>query len=252
MREIDIKNTSKEIQKWIKKYLKSANADGVIIGISGGIDSALTAFLCSEALEKDSIICINIPCESNPEDYEDAKIITNAIGKELYTLDLTTVYREFLNQVKLLVKDNQIASANIKSRLRMTGLYYFAQCKGIYLVAGTGNRTELAIGYYTKYGDGGVDFESIGGLYKCEVKSLAKLLGVPEKIINKPPTAGLWQGQTDEKEIGISYNELDEIVYRIDHYLDLHDLNAKNVEKIIKMMKSAEHKSKMPPICKII
>ncbi len=151
MREIDIEKTSIEIQNWIKKQIETVNADGVIIGISGGIDSALTAFLCLNALGKDKIICINIPCESNPEDLEDAKIISRALNKELHVLDLTSGYNAIINQANQKMKKDCMARGNLKARLRMAGLYYYAQCKGFYLVAGTGNRTELAIGYFTKY-----------------------------------------------------------------------------------------------------
>ncbi len=108
------------------------------------------------------------------------------------------------------------------------------------------------IGYFTKYGDGGVDFEPIGSLYKCEVREIAKILDIPNQIIEKPPSAGLWEGQTDEGEIGITYDDLDEIIYRIDYNLSLEDLDRDIVEKTKRMINSAEHKNKMPPIYKII
>ena len=110
----------------------------------------------------------------------------------------------------------------------------------------------MAIGYFTKYGDGGVDFEPLGALYKCEVREVARVLKIPEKIIDRPPSAGLWKGQTDEGEIGLTYAIMDEIIYRIDHGLDLSDLDQKNVGKIREMMKLASHKLKMPPYFKII
>jgi NAD+ synthase len=130
-------------------------------------------------------------------------------------------------------------------------LYFVGQSSGKFLVAGTGNRTELAIGYFTKYGDGGVDFEPIGGLYKCEVIEIAKLLNIPEEIIKKPPSAGLWEGQTDEGEIGLTYDVLDEIIFRIDNKLDLDDLNENNVKMVKDMMKSAHHKITIPPLFRI-
>ncbi|MFX1387440.1 MAG: NAD(+) synthase, partial [Promethearchaeota archaeon] len=139
----------------------------------------------------------------------------------------------------------------LKPRLRMMSIYFVGQSLGKFLVAGTSNRTEIAIGYFTKYGDSGVDFEPIGGLYKCEVREIAKILNVPLEIINKPPSAGLWEGQTDEDEIGITYKELDEIIFRIDNDLSLKALNQDNVKKVKDMMQLAQHKITMPPIFRI-
>ena len=133
----------------------------------------------------------------------------------------------------------------------MMTIYYVGQSLGKFIVAGTSNRTELAIGYFTKYGDGGVDFEPIGDLYKCEVREIAKILDIPEEIIKKPPSAGLWEGQTDEAEIGLTYDVLDEIIFRIDNNLDLDDLNKNDVKKVKEMIRSADHKITMPPLFKI-
>jgi NAD+ synthase len=149
------------------------------------------------------------------------------------------------------LEKNKLAKANTKPRLRMIMNYYIGQSFGDFLVVGTGNRTEIAIGYFTKYGDGGVDFEPIGDLYKCEVRKIAKVLELPEKIINKPPSAGLWVGQTDEGEIGLKYDIIDEILYRIDNNLDFDGLNEQDVNKVKKMVNLAQHKNKMPSIYKI-
>jgi NAD+ synthase len=165
--------------------------------------------------------------------------------------DLSSIFKEYIKIMSPQITLTSMAKANLKARLRMNSYYFIGQSLGKYLVGGTGNRTELEIGYFTKYGDGGVDFEPIGGLYKCEVREIAKLLNIPEKIINKPPSAGLWKGQTDEDEIGITYDLLDEILYRIDYKLDLNDINEKDVERVKGMMKSARHKLEMPPIYQI-
>ena len=248
MRKVDYSKIILDIQKWIKEYVYSANAKGVVLGLSGGIDSATIAALCVNSLGKENIIGLGLPIESVPQDLEDAKAIAKYLGITFLISDLTSVYKEFLEVLPSQIKSNKIAFANIKPRLRMTMIYFIGQSLGDYLVAGTGNRSELAIGYFTKYGDGGVDFEPIGALYKCEVREVARALEIPDKIINKIPSAGLWEGQTDEDEIGLTYELLDEILYRIDHYLGLEDLNEKDVKKVINMMKSAEHKTKMPPM----
>jgi NAD+ synthase len=122
---------------------------------------------------------------------------------------------------------------------------------GNYLVAGTGNRSEMAIGYFTKYGDGGVDFEPLGMLYKYDIKKIAISLKIPEKIIQKPPSAGLWPGQTDEGEIGLTYDELDEILYRVDYNLEFNNLNEDNVKKVKSMIEFSKHKLKVPPVFEI-
>jgi len=250
MRKLNYKKLAVEIQNWIKNYVYSANAKGVVLGLSGGIDSAVTAALSANALGKENVLTLGLPIESIPQDLEDAKLVANHLGISFVVSDLTSVYNELVKVLPSEIQSSQMAMANIKPRLRMTTIYYVGQSLG-YLVGGTGNRAEIAIGYFTKYGDGGVDFEPLGALYKGEVRKVAQILGIPEKIIKKPPSAGLWQGQTDEGEIGITYDILDEILYRFDHYQDLNDLNAGDVEKVIKMMKSAEHKNKMPPVFEI-
>jgi len=251
MRSLDYKKVILDIQNWIKQYIKSAKADGVILGLSGGIDSCVTAALCINALGKEKLICLNIPIESKSQDYEDAELIAKILKIKFMKIDLTDTFKAMLNAVPPNMDKKKMALANIKPRLRMTILYFLGQNFGRYLVAGTSNRTEIAIGYFTKYGDGAADFEPIASLYKCEVKELANILKIPEKIIMKPPSPGLWANQTTEGEIGIQYNILDEIVYRIDNYLSLEDLEPKNVEKVIEMIKNAEHKIKMPPYFKI-
>ena len=129
----------------------------------------------------------------------------------------------------------------------MTALYFIGQSRGKSLVAGTSNRAELAIGYFTKHGDGAADFEPIASLYKQEVRKIADVLNLPKEIIKKAPSAGLWPGQTDEGEIGLSYDILDEILYRIDYNLDFKGINEEAITKVRRMMSSAEHKLKTPP-----
>jgi len=246
MRDLDYSMLVDEIQNGIKEYVKSANAKGVVLGLSGGIDSSVTAALSVNALGKENVLGLGLPCHSIPQDLEDAKLIAKNLGITFKVLDLTSTYDEMISVFKTKIKSNDMALANLKPRLRMATTYLAGQSMG-YLVIGTGNRTELAIGYFTKYGDGGVDFEPIGALYKCEVREVAKILRIPEKIIDKPPSAGLWEGQTDEDEIGMTYDRLDEIIYRLDYNLDIKGLNKQDVDRVKKMMKGAEHKNRIPP-----
>jgi NAD+ synthase len=251
MRKIDYTKLTRHIEKWIKEYIKNARAIGALVSLSGGVDSATTAALCVNAIGKENVFTINLPCESISQDFEHAKLVAECLDVKFETIDLTSIFKEFVESLSPKIQPNSMAIANIKPRLRMLTNYFIAQSKENYLVGGTGNRTELAIGYFTKYGDGGVDFEPIGSLYKCEVREVAEVLNIPEIIIDKAPSAGLWEGQTDEGEIGLSYDILDEIIYRLDYGLELDDLNEKNVEKVKKMMNSAGHKLKIPPCFKI-
>ncbi|MFX0039136.1 MAG: NAD+ synthase [Promethearchaeota archaeon] len=251
MRKLNYNKIISEIQEWIKEYVNSAKVDGVIVGISGGIDSAVTTTLCVKALGKKKVIGLGLPCSSISQDLKDAKKVADLLGIKFIVFELTEIYNKFLKKSSSLFQSNKISTANLKPRLRMTTTYFIGQSLGNFLVAGTSNRTEIAIGYFTKYGDGGVDFEPIGALYKCEVREIAKILEIPKEIINKPPSAGLWEGQTDEDEIGLTYEVLDEIIFRIDNCLDLNDLNHENINMVKEMMKSAYHKLNMPPIFKI-
>ncbi len=251
MRNLDYESIISEIQQWIKEYVNSAKVNGVVVGISGGIDSAVTTTLCVKALGKKNVIGLGLPCLSLPQDLNDAKKLAEILGIRFIIFELTDIYKEFIKKSSSLIESNKLATANLKPRLRMITIYFVGQSLGKMLVAGTSNRTEIAIGYFTKYGDGGVDLEPIGGLYKCEVREIAKILDIPEEIINKPPSAGLWEGQTDEDEIGLIYEVLDEIIFRIDNNLDLNDLNPDDVKIVGEMMKSAHHKLTMPPIFRI-
>lgn len=247
MRELNYEKLVVDIQKWILNYIKSANATNIVVGLSGGIDSAVTATLCTNAIGKEKVICLGLPCESISQDLEDAKLIAKHLGINFDILDLTPVYEKFLDITSSIPKKNKLASANLKPRLRMMALYFIGQSKGNCLVAGTSNRAELAIGYFTKYGDGAADFEPIASLYKQEVKKIAEFLNLPERIIKKAPSAGLWPGQTDEGEIGLSYDDIDEILYRIDYNLDFKGINEEDIKTVKNMMSSAEHKLNMPP-----
>jgi NAD+ synthase len=251
MRKLDYDLIISEIQEWISDYCKAVNADGIVVGISGGIDSAVTTTLCVNAIGKRSVIGLGLPCLSNPEDLIDAKLLAANLGIEFITFDLSSVYEEILRITANSFESKSLATGNLKARLRMATWYFTSQSRGNYLIGGTGNRTELAIGYFTKYGDGGVDIEPLGGLYKCEIREIAKKLNIPENIITKPPSAGLWEGQTDEAEIGMKYDLIDEILYRIDYNLDLTDLNEEDVNKVKVMMASSHHKLMIPPIYRI-
>jgi NAD+ synthase len=235
-----------KIISWIKQQVKDSGAKGIVLGLSGGIDSAVVAALAKKAVGSNNLLVLFMPCNSNPQDLKDAKLVARKLGLKSKLVDLSTVYNNFL---KVVPGANSLARGNLKPRLRMSTLYYFAN-KLNYLVCGTGNKSELLVGYFTKYGDGGVDILPIADLFKRQVRQLAKELKIPQAIITKPPTAGLWQGQTDEGEMGITYNELDDILDRFCNHKKQIAGNNK-VNKIKKMYKNSEHKRKGAEICRI-
>ena len=233
------------ISKWIKEKVKEAGAEGVVFGLSGGVDSSLTAALAKKALG-DKVLGLLMPCHSDPTDLEHARLLATKFDIETEYVDLGPVFDSLMAS---LPRGSDLAVANLKPRLRMATLYYFANSCN-YLVAGSGNKSELTVGYFTKYGDGGADLLPLGDLLKCQVREMARELGVPEEIIAKPPSAGLWPGQTDEGEMGITYDELDEIILAIEKG-DASECDEATLERVKAMMAASEHKRQPIPICKI-
>jgi NAD+ synthase len=204
----DVGRLAEEIVDWLRQQAAKAGAATLVLGLSGGIDSAVVCALASRAVGPQSVIAAIMPIHSLPRDADDALAAASAAGVTPVRIDLSAVYDSFLAAMPEAADRKPLAPANVKPRLRMTTLYFLAnQHNG--LVVGTGNKTELSIGYFTKYGDGAVDLLPIGSLNKTMVRALARALGVPEQIIEKAPSAGLWEDQTDEAEIGLTYDLLD-------------------------------------------
>jgi NAD+ synthase len=229
-----------QIVSWLQDKLVEAHASGFVVGLSGGIDSATTAALCKRA--GTTVLALWMPCESSAEDEQFARMAAESLDLDLMTVDLCPSYNAFLQE---LPAGNQMARANLKPRLRMATLYYVAQSRNC-LVAGTGNRAELMVGFFTKYGDGGVDLEPLGELYKHEVRALASALGLPRAIIERTPSPGLWPGQTDEGEMGITYAEIDAILAAWNAG-NTPDLPADRIAKVQGMVARTAHKRALPP-----
>jgi NAD+ synthase len=233
----------KKIIHWIKRQVRQAKAKGMVMGLSGGVDSSVVAALAKEALGKNRLLALILPCHSQKQDLEDARLVAKKLGLKTKTIDLSKIYD---NLTDVLPTASNLAKANLKPRLRMLVLYYFAN-KLNYLVCGTGNKSELMVGYFTKHGDGATDILPIGDLLKRQVRTLAQELGIPKHIINKPPTAGLWPGQTDEGEMAISYPELDVILEQMENKKK-QILSKQKVDRVKKMIKRSEHKRQGPKI----
>ncbi len=240
------------IAAWLRDRAHAAGARGFVVGLSGGIDSALVAKLCQLATPQ-HVMGVLLPCYSHPQDEADAKLVAKTLGIPTITVDLGATFDALTGTLRTAVKGlpthvnvvdikQQMPEANIKPRLRMTSLYFIANSLN-YLVAGTGNRSEIVLGYYTKYGDGGVDLLPIGGLLKSEVRSLARELGVPAHVIDKPPTAGLWMGQTDEAEMGFTYDMLETLSRE-----GAGRGSAQVAARIEQLRTSSDHKRALPPV----
>ena len=203
----------RQLIAWIQDNVLNAGCKGVVFGMSGGIDSSVVAVLCKYAFP-DNTLGIIMPCYSNDTDREHAQNVADKFTIPVKIVDLDEVYNTFKKAVCSDHEDldrMKLAESNIKPRLRMAALYYHANLLN-FAVVGATNRSELETGYFTKYGDGGVDIMPIAMLVKTQVRQLAVYLGIPPEIINKAPSAGLWEGQTDEKEMGLTYDELDRYI----------------------------------------
>lgn len=236
---MELMHYTKYLVTWLQNQVKAANAKGLVVGISGGIDSAVCAKLIQLAFPNNHLAVI-MPCHSNPEDEKLAQQLATKLAIKTTKIDLTSTYDTFHQQF-LLHKNNknyQLAAANSKARLRMTTLYTIAQTHN-YLVVGTDNADEWYTGYFTKYGDGGADLVPIINLLKSQVVLLAQQLKIPTAIIDRAPTAGLWANQTDEKELGFTYNELDA-------YLLKQEINPNTIIKIETLHQNSQHKRQLP------
>lgn len=230
--------------QWLRERVQDAHAQGLVVGLSGGVDSAVVAGLIKRAFP-DNAIGVILPAASNPMDVEDAWLIANNLSLKAIEVDLGEAHQGILTSVKEALSsqgdtfEDRLSQGNLKARLRMSTLYTVANSLN-YLVVGTDNAPESYTGYFTKYGDGGVDVIPLYSLTKAEVRAWAAQLGLPERIVNRVPTAGLWPGQTDEQEMGITYD-------LIDRYLLGEKVPRDVKEKIEKMHRQSEHKRQTPP-----
>lgn len=231
----------KKIITWVKEYVGNSKAKGVVIGNSGGKDSAVVMAIAVNALGKENVLAVAMPCLSIESDLEDAKLVADTFGVKMINVDLSETYLELEREVqKSLKREISIDSKiNIKPRLRMTTLYSIAQTLG-YLVIGTGNLCEATVGYTTKWGDSAYDFNPIANFTVEEVLEIGRILGVPNRIINKAPNDGLGSG-TDEEKMGVSYAQITE-------YINKGKTEPKAMEIIKNLNIKSEHKRKPSPV----
>ena len=238
--------TVQHLVKWLQERVAAAGAKGVVFGLSGGVDSAVAAVIAKRAFPNDCL-ALMMPCHSPVNDLLHSQALVAQFDIPSRMVEIENAYNLLIPQFESFIKTEgdrgKLIRANIKPRLRMITLYYSAQSRN-YLVVGTSNKSEINIGYSTKYGDSAVDLQLLGDLLKKEVYELAEYLKIPDFIIEKPPSAGLWADQTDENEMVFTYAQLD-------RYLETGEGEPEVISKIQKMMKASEHKRQMPPIAVI-
>jgi NAD+ synthase len=248
--------TADEIEGFIREQLEESGRKVSVIALSGGLDSSLVATLAVRALGSERVVAHLLPDEiTSAEDMEDARELARSLGILLRRIPIAKALEAFRKTFREAgLEGDRLAWANLRPRLRMIINYFVANCEGG-LVLGTGNKSELLLGYFTKYGDGGVDILPIGHLYKTQVRQLARFLGLPERIIQKTPSAGLWPGQTDEEEIGCSYEQMDLILHclhdrrmSITQTVKVLKVSKRLVQRLADMMKESEHKRRLPPM----
>jgi len=252
--ELDYATAEKEILAFIRKVVSDSGAKGAVVGLSGGIDSAVVGALCVRALGKDNVIGVLMPAYHTPvQDVKDARQMAKSWGIKSYEVPIDKTFEALTGSLSL-DSDNKIASANSKARIRMTILYHFANRLGM-LVAGTGDKSEDILGYFTKFGDGGVDFLPIAHLYKTQVRALGARLGLPQNVVTKPASPQLWPGHKATDELPLAYEQLDPVLFGLfelklsaNHVAKQTGVGKDIIDKILRMNRTSAHKRAYPPM----
>ena len=256
--EIDFSETQKRICRFIKEYVENAGAEGIVLGLSGGIDSATIAALSSLAIGGENVLGLMLPEKENfnQKDIDDAKVVAEQFHLETQVCDMSDVLSSFYGAIPVFDQSDKLCKGNVKARTRMIYLYYYAN-KQNRIVCGSSDKSETMMGYFTKWGDAAADIAPIMDLYKTQVRKLAIHSGIPKELALKPSTPALWPNQLAETELGIKYETLDLILYGIERFITTEDIAAQlDIEKVlVEKVKSRwlanEHKRRMPIAPKI-
>lgn len=244
------------IQSFLRHHWKESRRDGIVLGMSGGLDSSVVAKLTADAIGPANVLGLALPVKvQDSEEARDAREWAGQLGIDFRTIEIGFMVESVVDQLEIPPED-RIGRGNVQSRIRMITLYQVAHAEDR-LVIGASNKSELGSGYFSKFGDGGSDFAPIGDLYKTQVLEMAHHLGLPHRIIEKVPSAGLWEGQTDEGELGIPYEELDRVLLGFELEMPLDEIVARTglpettVKAADEMLRRSIHKRKMPLIPKV-
>ena len=252
--DLNLKDVHNELVKFLRENFKKAGFSKAVLGLSGGIDSALVAYLLRDALGKENVLAIMMPYKSsNPDSLNHAKLVVEDLGINSKTIEITDMIDAYFKNEE---EATSLRMGNKMARERMSILFDYSSKENA-LVVGTSNKTEIYLGYSTQFGDSACALNPIGDLYKTNIWDLSRYLKIPNELIEKKPSADLWEGQTDEQEMGLTYKEADQVLYRMleENKTVEEILNegfAKSlVENIVKRMNRSEYKRRMPLIAKI-
>lgn len=256
--KLDLSDVENRIKRFIKEYVENAEADGIVLGLSGGIDSATTAAISSLAIGGNRVIGLMLPEEEtySSKDINDAKVVAKKFGLKIKIFDITSVLEGFYKTIPIFDKADKLCKGNIKARTRMVCLYYYAN-KLNKMVCGSSDKSETMMGYFTKWGDVAADISPLMDLYKTQVRELAKHIGIPTELAEKPSTPALWPNQFAETELGIKYETLDLILYGLERFMTTEeiaqqiDVKKPLIEKVKNRWLSTEHKRRLPLAPKI-
>jgi NAD+ synthase len=255
---LDLPMATTRIKRFINDYVEKTKAKGIVIGLSGGIDSSTTAALAALAIGGDKISALNIPEEENYDttDIRHAKMVAKKFGFKLETIDISPILKAYYKALPIYDEDDKLSRGNIKARTRMVCLYYYANHLGK-IVCGSSDKSETMMGYFTKWGDVAADISPLMDLYKTQVRQLAAYIRLPREIIAKPPSPQLWPGQTAENELGVKYEALDLILLGLENFMSPEDiaqqleLPTKLVQNIKDTWLAREHKRRLPLTIKL-
>jgi len=255
---LDLSTAATRIKRFIKDYVEKTKAKGIVIGLSGGIDSSTAAALAALAIGGDKISALNMPEKENynTTDIRHAKMVAKKFGFKLETIDLSLILKAYYKALPIYDEDDKLSRGNIKARTRMVCLYYYANHLGK-IVCGSSDKSETMMGYFTKWGDVAADISPLMDVYKTQVRQLAAHIGIPKEIITKPPSPQLWPGQTAENELGVKYEVLDLILFGLENFMSPEEI-AQSLELPVKLVQgikdtwlTREHKRRLPLTIKL-
>ena len=256
--ELDLSEVEKRIKRFIKEYVENAGADGIVLGLSGGIDSSTTAAISSLSIGGDRVTGLMLPEKEtyNFRDIDDAKFVAKKFGLKSQVCDITPALEGFYKTIPIFDQADRLCKGNIKARTRMIYLYYYAN-KLNKIVCGSSDKSETMMGYFTKWGDVAADISPLMDLYKTQVRKLAEHMGIPPQLAAKPSTPALWPNQLAETELGIKYETLDLVLFGLERFMATEEiaqqLSVKKllVEKVKSRWLAVEHKRRLPLVPKV-